>query len=65
MHYNSNRPLVLLVDAPPYGVGADFSHVMDDGTQRPIAFALRTLNQAERNYAQVDRKGIVVIFGVK
>lgn len=65
VHYDTDKPLVLACDASPYGISAVLSHKMENGEERPVAFASRTLNKAERNYSQTHREGLSIVFGVK
>ena len=64
-HYDPDKDVTLSVDASPYGVGAVISHTNPDGTGKPIAFASRSLNSAEKNYAQIQREALAIIFGIQ
>ena len=65
VHFDPRKPLVLSVDASPKGVGAVLSHQMSDGSERPIAYASRTLSKSEANYAQIEKEGLAIVFGLK
>ena len=39
VHYDLKKSLRLACDASPYGVGAVISHVMENGDEKPTAFA--------------------------
>ena len=63
--YNPNLPLKLDTDASSHGLGAVLSHVMPDGTERPVEYISRTLTSAEKNYSQIDKEATAIVWGVK
>ena len=65
VHYNPQLPLTVACDASPRGKGAVLSHTYPDGSERPIAYASRKLASAEKNYAQLNKEALAVIFGVR
>ncbi|XP_037943047.1 uncharacterized protein K02A2.6-like [Teleopsis dalmanni] len=65
VHYSTDLSLILCGDASPYGVGVVLAHKMPDESEAPIAFGSRTLQGAERNYSQLDKEALAIMFGVQ
>lgn len=65
VHFNPDKYIVLSCDASAVGLGAVLAHKLPDGTQKPIVYASRSLNRAERYYSNIERKALAVTFGVK
>ena len=64
-HYDPNVSLHLAGDASAYGVGAVISHVYPNGSERPVAYASRTLSVSEKNYSQLEKEALSLIFGLR
>jgi hypothetical protein len=58
--YDHRKPLVLSVDASSLGLGAT---LLQDN--KPIAYASKALTVAERNYAQIEKELLAIVFGCK
>ena len=70
IHYSLDLPLTLTCDASPYGVGAVISHTLTDEStrrreERPVHFASKTLSKTERNYSQLNKEALAIMYGIR
>ena len=62
--FNPNLPTFLTTDASDVGIGAMLSQ-LQNGKDRPIAFASKTLSVAERNYSTPEREALACVWAAE
>ena len=64
-HFNPKEQIGISCDASNVGIGAVLFHRYADGTERPICNASKTLTETQRNYSQVQKEALAIIFALK
>ena len=59
-----NRPFILATDFSTFGLGASLSQVDETGTEVPIEFASRSLNEHEKRYASYEGEVLAVVWAM-
>ena len=59
-HYRPSLPLSVQVDASQHALGAA---LMQEG--KPVAYASRSLSDAEKRYAQVEKECLAMVYGLE
>ena len=65
MFYNDGLPLILETDASGVGLGAVMSHRCVNGDVRPVEYISKTLTKSEKNYSQIEKEALSIIWAVK
>lgn len=55
-----NKPMTIETDSSSYGIGSVL--LQDD---KPICYASRSLNRTERNYSQIEKEELAIVFACK
>ena len=64
VHFDQRLPLKLVCDASNIGIGSVLLHVFPDGKERPISFASRILQPAEKKYAVIQKEALAIYWSV-
>ena len=74
IYFNEKRNLFLETDASEYAVGAVLFHIgkseinsniKAQTAEQGISYSLSTLSAAKRNYSQIEKEALAIIFGIK
>jgi len=63
-HPRFDLPFILSCDASNYAISSILSQ-LQNGKERPISFASRMLNKAEKNYSTTHKELLAVVFGTQ
>ncbi|KFD67385.1 hypothetical protein M514_20421 [Trichuris suis] len=64
-HFDPAVDVVVAADASNNGLGAVIFHRFPDRTEKPIAHASRSLLPAEKNYSQIEKEALALVFAVR
>ena len=64
-YFNFKEPFILYTNASGEGIGAVLHQRDDQGKERIIACASRTLNQHEKNYPITEKECLAIVWGIE
>ena len=65
VHFDTAKRVVLSCDASARGQGAVLAHLQNDGSKQPIAYTSQSLAPAKKDYFQLDREALTIVFAVR
>jgi hypothetical protein len=65
MMLKAGEPLILAVDASSYGLGAALLQKDAAGDERPVFFASRLMSDTEKEYPQIDKEFLAIVWALE
>ena len=63
-HFDPTLPIGISCDASEVGLGVVLFHRYQDGSERPIANASKTLTETQRHYSQIQKEALAIVFAL-
>ena len=63
-HFDPSLPVGISCDASEVGLGAVLFHRYSDGSERPVAHVSKTLSDTQRNYSQIQKEALAIVFAL-
>lgn len=60
-----DKPFIVRTDAAKVGVGATLSQINDDGEEKVICFASKSLSHAQQNYSTPEQECYAIVFALE
>ena len=64
-HFDASVPIGIACDTSNVGIEATLFHRYPHGSERPIANVSKTLSKSQRNYSQIQKEALAIIFALK
>lgn len=64
-HFDPSQLIGISCDASEVGLGVVLFHRYQDGSERPLAYASKSLTSTQRRYSQIQKEALGVIFALR